>query len=440
MPNYPNDYNGIPITAMGSPLRANDDSPFLMFSQKIAVFLYLTGACFFVRSSVLHIYLVLSVLFVLIVGRKLLVSYAWVKINRFQLWLILFAFLTVLTAIRSPNLTLTMKTTKSLLFFFAMGYIFSACIATRRDLMTCIKLVVLVGTLLALYTIKNRSLDSELISEEGQRQHIRYDGEFLRSSSTYDQDQGAVLNANTVAFYCANSFIFCLFLFQRSKKKTEIILWIACLAVLSIGVVLTGSRGAFLFTLIGCFLFLFYPVASGRWKYYRLIATIAVVVLILGLINIIPIFEFFYTNIGVRLLEGTDSDTQHSNLARIEFYKQSWELFWDRPLFGHGTAAFMAYVSRICEVELCEVAVSWGLAGIILFYGFYLTMLVCLYHHAKKGDEYAFLFFVWIICVFVINVSLITLYYPLLYACLALVFWTQQNPEYYQRKEVKHRQ
>ncbi len=71
---------------------------------------------------------------------------------------------------------------------------------------------------------------------------------------------------------------------------------------------------------------------------------------------------------------------------RLEYYKYSWELFKESPLFGKGTGSFETEYAKISprptqnpHNEYLMIATQWGLIGVILFVG----MLVSLWNMAK---------------------------------------------------------
>jgi O-antigen ligase len=71
---------------------------------------------------------------------------------------------------------------------------------------------------------------------------------------------------------------------------------------------------------------------------------------------------------------------------RLEYYKYSWELFKENPLFGKGTGSFEKEYAKISprptsnpHNEYLMIATQWGLIGVILFVG----MLVSLWNMVK---------------------------------------------------------
>lgn len=188
-----------------------------------------------------------------------------------------------------------------------------------------------------------------------------------------------VNQANIMGLYCDILCVMSLYFIYWEKKK-----WAYAVLVLSVFTLIgTGSRRSFLIAALLFFILFVFKKEKGRLKR---------ALIVLGIVGalVYMIFKLAETNIYFFRISQTfeifndneDVLTDGSILTRLSFFELAFELFLQKPLFGHGSVQFEYYYSirtgfrRPPHSTFMQVLVGYGLLGFCIFYGMYVYSLI----------------------------------------------------------------
>ncbi|MCL1067037.1 O-antigen ligase family protein [Shewanella olleyana] len=150
--------------------------------------------------------------------------------------------------------------------------------------------------------------------------------------------------------------------------------------------IMLGARGPLIFCIMTLFIFQFkelYPITKVRFK----IDKKKIIYTVLSFI-LIPFFVFFILqNFDVtnallqvdrtvdRLLRFLNDDMGNSITARADYFNIALEMFFEKPMLGHGFGSFSIYVTGVDgrlypHNIILELLAETGLIGLILFISF----------------------------------------------------------------------
>jgi O-antigen ligase len=181
-------------------------------------------------------------------------------------------------------------------------------------------------------------------------------------------------NVNTIGTIIGISVLLC-FYFLLEEKRYIYILFIIIMAVV---ILLTGSRGALLFTLVNILAFLFFINRNGVYKRLKFIILSVLLLLIVYYLTFnVP---FLYQTLGIRLesmftILGGGSSNEGSIYTRSTMIEAGIEMFKDRPFTGYGIGNYGTVYSSdfggrntYAHNNLIELIVGTGIFGMIFFY------------------------------------------------------------------------
>ena len=128
-------------------------------------------------------------------------------------------------------------------------------------------------------------------------------------------------------------------------------------------------------------LLLLWVFSWAKWR-GLLWGFLTVVILLFSMLMFSSTAQDRLSKIGVHYDAYQTGDTDHSLGKRLEYYRHSFALWTERPVFGYGTGAFsVAYENRVQALNLSEhtrnphneyllIAVQWGSIGLLAFLAF----------------------------------------------------------------------
>lgn len=189
---------------------------------------------------------------------------------------------------------------------------------------------------------------------------------------------GAVLFAGVVAGQI---------LFPVATKKWKLFIWVYFAAV-AVALLASGSRGA---TVSCCVVFLaYYLLEHVRYINKNLKIIIPATIIVMGTPFLI-IKLFPHALLVERMLEIVYSGVEEGSSGRTDIIRHAWGLFLEHPLFGIGTAQYIAYspVGYVyTHTTYLEFLVTTGVFGFLLYYGYmaYAWLLLSKLTKAYKND------------------------------------------------------
>ena len=237
---------------------------------------------------------------------------------------------------------------------------------------------------------------------------------------------GTVVNENTLGLMMANAVICCLIMSVVKRNKKILSRALICISPYFIMMLLlTGSKKAIAFLVIGCVILGLYLLrdVSNLKKIFVLIGMVA---LGYALVYVIRNISAFYT-INMRLNEmiGTilgDSQYSNTDASRIMMTTRGIEAFMNSPFFGNGTGYSYILFGTYSHNNFVELLMNYGLVGFILYYFPYLVLLKRLYVRMRERDLYALYFTIFISLQIVLGVGWVN-YYERVIQLLTMVAW-----------------
>jgi O-antigen ligase len=180
-----------------------------------------------------------------------------------------------------------------------------------------------------------------------------------------------LLNPNTAAYYAFLGVAGLLYFWKRVSHILLRSCMLGCMAALSLGIVYSGSRKAFLGLLAFVLLWLWFCYrreASGRLRSAWLVA------LVLTGAYLLTNYALTETRLGRRLDEARE--VGGLNETRTGMYRAGWDLFIKNPIAGVGLANFSTVTEygAYSHSDYIEVLSTTGLLGALFYFPIYLIL------------------------------------------------------------------
>ena len=227
-------------------------------------------------------------------------------------------------------------------------------------------------------------------------------------------------HSNHLGVCWAFSFLIGIYLYTKKKTYRYLIYTIVNLLFL----ILTGSRKAFLYLVVGLATYYFFSKNSSRIN--RLLRIVSWFLFAVFLVIVSPSLQNL---IGERVLNlidvlrgGTGND---STITRLHMIQYGISLIEDNPLFGNGLNYFsisygMVYGNEVySHNNYIDITVSGGLVMLFLYYSRFVVVLNRLYCIVFQEKEAA-LFFALLLAMLFADVAAVTYYYRIYYIIFAL--------------------
>lgn len=185
-------------------------------------------------------------------------------------------------------------------------------------------------------------------------------------------------NANELAIKMAVALIFSVYFIGMEKNKYIKYIYIVALAILGLGIVLTGSKQGIILAVGASVLFILLDSKNKKETIRRIIFTVFGLIILYYLIFNVDIF---YKLLGIRF-ETMFGLNQYgridgSTINRLHSINVGLELFKGKPLIGYGIGNF-SYSSGIggySHNNYIELLVGLGITGLIIYYSMYINLL-----------------------------------------------------------------
>lgn len=161
-----------------------------------------------------------------------------------------------------------------------------------------------------------------------------------------------------------------LYCLQQAQSRKAQALWCLVVGLISLNLLMSFTRIAWIAAAISC---LIYMLRYGSRPLWRSISGGALLLVCLSFLWP-PLWQHAWQRIQSIL-----SLTHHSNVGRLEIWSKSWQVFWQKPLTGHGFFSFASLFPQWrglwphSHSMLLQSLLETGLISTSLFYGFLLS-------------------------------------------------------------------
>jgi O-antigen ligase len=252
---------------------------------------------------------------------------------------------------------------------------------------------------------------------------------------------GADINQiNAFGLYSAISFVLCIY-FALYKNNKLYYLFSLVPLIISIS---SGSRKSFLI-ITGCSLILIafkYGFKKGfRAGFYFLGIFVA-----LNYLMTLPIFALINRRLEglINLILGNEGKIDNSAIVRKGLIEFGYEIFSQKPFWGHGTASYRYIWMQKTGVETAshnnyiELLVNNGIFGFLIYYSVVIFIVVNIFKKLILKDERAMIIFILIFIILIFSgVAMITYYNKLAYLVLGISFAYTRVSNHKIQKKVK---
>ncbi len=204
-------------------------------------------------------------------------------------------------------------------------------------------------------------------------------------------------NGNGIGFMMAQGVLFGCYLFKKTKNKLGKVLILLCVVALAFLTIYTGSRTAFIM-LVAELILLFWLSHPTR-----MISNIIITGLVLvGALYLVMNVESFYTVLGSRL-EGLfalftgEGKVDSSADIRDTFIQNGKRWFLEQPAFGYGINNYKVMNQEATgrftysHNTFIDIAVGLGIVGLVWYYSVYAYLMVRLLRSFRNNPLNIFL-------------------------------------------------
>lgn len=186
-------------------------------------------------------------------------------------------------------------------------------------------------------------------------------------------------NSNNIGTMSAICTILSYVMMEVNKQKKYLLVIIFCICV----ALISGSRKALLLSMLG--IFIFNLVENGWKKYYKLVASVLLIIIVYFVIMNVKVF---YDAIGVRIESavsgflGDDRGADSSFIIRRDLIDYGFKTFLRHPIKGVGVDSFRYYYYNYAGKLLyahnnyIEMLADLGIIGFTLYYSLLVNVLV----------------------------------------------------------------
>jgi len=156
---------------------------------------------------------------------------------------------------------------------------------------------------------------------------------------------------------------------QRSSKRSRAVIGVI-IAIFALGIIVSGSRRAFLGLMV---FFILWLLVCYRKLVMRKVSFFFALLLIFTGLFFFTDFMLTKTYMGQRFREDFIEDPitkRHEGYKRIDFYKEGWAMFKSSPIFGVGLGNFevLSKHRTYSHSDYVEVAACTGSIGFALYF------------------------------------------------------------------------
>ena len=194
----------------------------------------------------------------------------------------------------------------------------------------------------------------------------------------------AITNENVFGIVFARATLVSFYYSLKSDSGKKKMLYLIFVVVFTLFAFSSGSKKAFLIVLGGIIgINAFENGLSKIWK------TLFVSVLVIFCIFFILQLPLFAT-INTRIMDFFAGQQDNSEMVRARMINLSMQLFYEKPLLGHGLKTFgtITGLGTYSHNNMTEILVSTGIIGFIFFYFPYLQIIVWGWIDGIKANNY----------------------------------------------------
>ncbi len=239
--------------------------------------------------------------------------------------------------------------------------------------------------------------------------------EFSSSGIKERRIGGELLNENTFGLYMATAFFSCLVLFEKLKKKRQLLSITPLLfsPFFVVMLLLSASKKAVLFLIIGIAIMGYFSFRKyqGSKKLLVLLIVLVGAVILYYMIMFMPVFR----SVSLRFTDmfnhvSDNSMGSESDRNRDFMMAQGLQAFLDSPIFGNGTSYSYVLFNAYAHNNFVEILMNYGIVGFSLYYFPYLILLPRLVSLSRDGDLYSVFFLIFVAMQVGLGIAWVTYY------------------------------
>lgn len=194
----------------------------------------------------------------------------------------------------------------------------------------------------------------------------------------------AIANENVFGMVFSKASLVAYYYFLQAKHKPIRTIHILLVVIFTFFALTSGSKKAFLMILIG--IIGINVLENGFSKVCKTLIVSLIVVGGLLLIIQLPVFS----TMNQRIMGLFTGNKDNSEIVRSKMISLSMQLFYDKPLFGHGFNNFgtITGLGAYSHNNLTEILVSTGIIGFVAFYIPYILIIQWGWKEGIKGKNY----------------------------------------------------
>ena len=249
-------------------------------------------------------------------------------------------------------------------------------------------------------------------------------GEYIKLMLEGQRLGAPITNVNIIGLYSATTAIICFFYGYLKGKRWSYILMVLPL-ITAFG---SGSRKALVMIALGVLFLIFmkYRESISIKGFFKLLAMLCVIVVIIYWMTTMPIFEGAFERFEQMLgMDGTVRDG--STRVRMRMIQAGWDYFKLHPYTGVGignsgyiTLEYIGYTTYLHN-NFIEILASVGVFGFLIYYAMYAYLVIELYRVAiRANDDYATLMLIIIVTQLILSYGAVLYYDKMTYIYAAM--------------------
>ncbi len=402
----------------------------------ISLFAYIFSIYFFSNRTGPHIISnVLAVLLTVLICVKMIREKKKPMVNTYLLAFLSFVIISWLSYFVAIDKGMAMKMLKTLSAIYVFTFILSQYLDSYKKAERVYTYVFISGLLASIYVL-------------------------LSMGNSESMRLGRVLgHQNVVGLLIGSSFLFGVYKLIFDNMKFSInnnYFYIISNIIMFTTIVLTGSRRAVIFSVLGAVILMFLRYRKNNAKLIKIFLLTGVFVAIFFLV--VTQVSFLYKIIGIRFehmidfVLGRPITKEFSIPMRDYMIRFGMDLFKDRPLLGHGINNYRVLLGEAkgwntyAHNNLVELLVGTGIIGVLAYYSIYAVTFYALSSKARirKGaskntpvpafSPVFYVFQAWMIASIIVE-SLTVQYYSKIFYIILAAGWATLN---IQKNEVRN--
>lgn len=190
-------------------------------------------------------------------------------------------------------------------------------------------------------------------------------------------------NANQRAFLLLLGVVFSLWEYIQTQSKWGLFFYGGACLLMVTGMLLTGSRSAFIGLLV---VLLAYMLTKDEEGYYKKILLIGVIIIPFFVVSVTYLNRIGIHNIIAAISQGTLSH-------RTVIWKIGFQLFYQKPILGYGGSGHVFVTMDPLNFNAHNIVIfmlaTLGLPGLFLFAAFFIAGTRAFFYFYSKGTVYA---------------------------------------------------